>query len=62
MAKCKSKKCGCNKRISSNIVNNICEKGCYDVCSNPICGCPSTLGIYAPVIYDKFGLNSSYES
>jgi hypothetical protein len=27
------------------------------VCVNPICGCPSTLGIYAPVIYDELGVN-----
>ena len=57
MTKYKSKKCGCSKHISSNMVNNICGKGCYDVCINPICGCPSILGIYAPVIYDELGVN-----
>lgn len=53
----KSKKCGCRKHISSNMVNNLCGKGCYDVCTNPICGCPSMLGVYAPVIYDELGIN-----
>jgi hypothetical protein len=39
------------------MVSNMSEKGCYDVCTNPICGCPSTLGLSAPVIYDELGIN-----
>ncbi len=56
MAKCKSCKC-------CRIVSPVCSKidaadgCCRDVCTNPICGTPGTLGIFAPVIYDELGIN-----
>lgn len=30
---------------------------CEDVCTNPICGEPRTLGLFAPLIYDEIGVN-----
>ena len=55
MAKCK---CRSNTRIVSNVVQSINNSGCcQDVCANPICGNPGTLGAYAPVIYDAIGIN-----
>lgn len=69
MAKCK---CGNKSKIVSNVVsclnqgahscqNGCCvctdEKGCQDVCANPICGEPNQLGLMAPVIYDEIGVN-----
>lgn len=56
MSKCKSSKCGCRKRISSNVVAGMPD-GCFDVCTNPICGSPSTLSLFAPLIYDEIGIN-----
>lgn len=55
MARCKSGKCGCT-RIVSNIVQNL-PSGCFDVCTNPICGSPNELSILAPLIYDEIGIN-----
>lgn len=60
MAKCRSGKCGCKTRIVSSGVQNLQQSGnanCIDVCANPICGSPSTLGIMAPLIYDEIGIN-----
>lgn len=54
-------KCKCNYR--PRIVSNVCQcmnqgtGGCMDVCSNPIIGDPSLLGIMAPLIYDEIGVN-----
>ena len=45
MAKCKCSKCG-STRIVSNIVQNM-PNGCFDVCTNPICGSPDELSILA---------------
>lgn len=55
MGKCKCKN---NPRIVSNVIQtmNNCQP-CCDVCTNPICGDPNVLGIYAPVIYDEIGVN-----
>ena len=55
MAKCKCSKCG-STRIVSNIVQNM-PNGCFDVCTNPICGSPDELSILAPLIYDGIGIN-----
>ncbi|MBE5935538.1 MAG: hypothetical protein E7262_07075 [Lachnospiraceae bacterium] len=57
MAKCKGKKCGCRTRILSNKVNSINGQGCFDVCTNPVCGEPTNLGLFAPLIYDEIGIN-----
>lgn len=56
MAKCK---CGNRPRIVSNVVQSMnCNKGgCMDVCTNPICGDPNLLGLFAPLIYDEIGIN-----
>lgn len=54
MAKCK---CGCRTRVVSDAVNTIKESGCVDICTNPICGSPDYLGIFAPLIYDEIGIN-----
>lgn len=54
-------KCKCNFR--PRIVSSVCQcmnqtgNGCIDVCSNPIVGDPSLLGIMAPLIYDEIGVN-----
>lgn len=55
MAKCKCSKCG-STRIVSNIVQNM-PNGCFDVCTNTICGSPDELSILAPLIYDEIGIN-----
>lgn len=57
MAKCKSGKCGCRTRIVSNAVQNLKQNECIDVCTNPICGSPNMLSLYAPLIYDEIGIN-----
>ncbi|MBQ4284522.1 MAG: hypothetical protein IJB96_11425 [Lachnospira sp.] len=57
MAKCKSGKCGCQTRIVSNAVQNMCCNKCFDVCAVPECGSPSVLSLYAPLIYDEIGIN-----
>lgn len=62
MAKCK---CSKRPRISSQTVQGInsnqegCagNRGCVDVCANPICGDPKVLSLMAPVIYDEIGIN-----
>lgn len=56
MGKCK---CGCKPRIVSSVVQSMnCNKGnCRDVCTNPICGEPGKLGLFAPLIYDEIGIN-----
>ena len=56
MAKCKSGKCGCRAKIVSNVAQNV-PQGCFDVCTNPICGSPNELSILAPLIYDEIGIN-----
>ena len=56
MAKCKTGKCSCRARITSNVVANM-PKGCFDVCTNPICASPIVLSILAPLIYDEIGIN-----
>lgn len=54
-------RCKCNGR--QRIVSNVCQcmnpsgGGCIDVCTNPIVGDPSLLGIMAPLIYDEIGIN-----
>ncbi len=54
-------KCKCNG--GQRIVSNVCQcmnpsgPGCVDVCTNPIVGDPSLLGIMAPLIYDEIGVN-----
>ena len=57
MAKCKSGRCGCRTRIVSNMVQNLKQNECIDVCTNPICGSPNMLSLYAPLIYDEIGIN-----
>ncbi len=57
MVKCKSGKCGCKARIVSNAVRNMNGSECFDVCTNPICGSPDVLSIFAPLIYDEIGIN-----
>lgn len=55
MAKCR---CKTTPRICSDAVQSLNECGrCKDVCTNPICGDPRMLGLYAPVIYDEIGIN-----
>lgn len=56
MAKCRTGKCSGRARITSNVVANM-PKGCFDVCTNPICASPSVLSILAPLIYDEIGIN-----
>ena len=56
MAKCKCRKKCCTTKIASNLVSNM-PNGCFDVCTNPICGSPSELSLYAPLIYDQIGIN-----
>ena len=56
MARCKCKKSGCCTKIVSDIVSNM-PNGCFDVCTNPICGSPSELSLFAPLIYDQIGIN-----
>ena len=56
MARCKFKKSGCCTKIVSDIVSNM-PNGCFDVCTNPICGSPSELSLFAPLIYDQIGIN-----
>ncbi len=56
MARCKCKKNGCGTRIVSDVVSGM-PNGCFDVCTNPICGSPSELSLYAPLIYDQIGIN-----
>lgn len=33
------------------------EEPCTDVCTSPLCGDPTLLPVYAPVIYDELGVN-----
>lgn len=60
MAKCK---CATKPRIVSSVVQSMNNNGsdtcgkCQDVCSNPICGEPNKLSIFAPLIYDEIGIN-----
>lgn len=56
MAKCK---CGNRARIVSDAVRSMGNDGdrCVDVCSNPICGEPGNLSLFAPLIYDEIGVN-----
>jgi len=53
MAKCK---CSNRSRIVSNTVQRL-YAGCTDVCVNPVCGDPSVLSLFAPLIYDEIGIN-----
>ncbi len=53
MAKCK---CSNRSRIVSNTVQRL-YAGCTDVCVNPVCGEPSVLSLFAPLIYDEIGIN-----
>lgn len=53
MAKCK---CGNRSRIVSNTVQKL-YAGCADVCANSVCGDPSVLSLFAPLIYDEIGIN-----
>ncbi len=53
MAKCK---CSNRSRIVSNTVQRL-YAGCTDVCANPVCGDPSVLSLFAPLIYDEIGIN-----
>jgi len=55
MARCKSCKCS-GTRLVSNLVQAQ-PSGCFDVCTNPICGSPNELSILAPLIYDEMGIN-----
>lgn len=57
MAKCKSGKCNSRARIVSNAVKNMNGTQCFDICTNPICGSPDNLSIFAPLIYDEIGIN-----
>lgn len=55
MARCRAKKCKC---ISSQNANNgICQNGCFDVCTNALCGETDMLALTVPVIYDEIGIN-----
>lgn len=56
MARCKCKKGGCCTKIVSDVVSNM-PNGCFDVCTNPICGSPGELSLFAPLIYDQIGIN-----
>ena len=52
--------CNCKSRcFTSNAIANNQTNGCpcVDVCTNPICGTPDALLLYAPVIYDSIGIN-----
>ena len=53
MAKCK---CSNRSRIVSNAVQKL-YSGCTDICANPVCGDPSVLSLFAPLIYDEIGIN-----
>ncbi len=53
MAKCK---CSNRSRIVSNTVQRL-YAGCNDICANPVCGDPSVLSLFAPLIYDEIGIN-----
>lgn len=53
MAKCK---CSNRSRIVSNTVRRLYD-GCTDLCANPVCGDPSVLSLFAPLIYDEIGIN-----
>ncbi|MBQ8315731.1 MAG: hypothetical protein IJ427_07855 [Lachnospiraceae bacterium] len=53
MAKCK---CMSRSRIVSNTVQRL-YAGCTDICANPVCGDPSVLSLFAPLIYDEIGIN-----
>ena len=54
---CSMAKCKCNRsRIVSNTVQRL-YAGCTDVCANPVCGEPSVLSLFAPLIYDEIGIN-----
>jgi len=53
MAKCK---CMSRSRIVSNTVQRL-YAGCTDLCANPVCGDPSVLSLFAPLIYDEIGIN-----
>ncbi len=53
MAKCR---CMNRARIVSNTVQRL-YAGCTDVCANPVCGDPSVLSLFAPLIYDEIGIN-----
>ncbi len=57
MARCKSGRNGCRARIISDAVSNMRNGECFDVCTNPICGSPDYLGVFAPLIYDQIGIN-----
>lgn len=56
MARCKCKKSGSCTKIASDVVSGM-PNGCFDVCTNPICGSPSELSLFAPLIYDQIGIN-----
>ena len=52
--------CNCKARcFASNAISQMNEgcDTCVDVCTNPICGTPDALLLYAPVIYDCIGIN-----
>lgn len=53
MAKCK---CSNRSRIVSETVQRL-YAGCTDICANPVCGDPSVLSLFAPLIYDEIGIN-----
>lgn len=53
MAKCR---CMNRARIVSNTVQRL-YAGCTDICANPVCGEPSVLSLFAPLIYDEIGIN-----
>lgn len=55
MANCKACKTGKCRIVSSRCQNM--TDGCFDVCTNPICGCPNELSLQAPLIYDEVGIN-----
>ena len=57
-------KCKAGTRIVSNMVQSInqggngnCNTGLQNICANPVCGEPSLLSLYAPLIYDEIGIN-----
>lgn len=55
---CSMAKCRCmnRARIVSNTVQRL-YAGCTDICANPVCGEPSVLSLFAPLIYDEIGIN-----
>ena len=56
MSACKFSKCKClSKRFISNGVAN--QGHCLDICTDPICGDPDFLTLFAPVVYDELGIN-----